>query len=76
MQPYDPKRPLVRIVAGLAGLAVIGWGIPGLRGDLHYSNWFGEPVFAPLALIFGLVTIWGSLFNPKILGKPPSRRKR
>jgi len=76
MQAYDPKRPLVRIVAGLAGLSMIGWGFSGFRGDLHYSNWFGEPVFAPFAIIGGLFTIWGALFKPKILEKPPSRRKR
>jgi hypothetical protein len=65
----DPKRPLFRLIAGIAGLAMIGWGAKAIlvRGDLHYANWFGELVFAPLAILFGLIVIAGALFKPEIL---------
>ena len=45
----EPQRPIVRIVAGLAGLAMVGFGIGALvrGGDLFYTNWFGGLVFAP-----------------------------
>jgi hypothetical protein len=74
----DPKRPLIRIVAGLAGVAVFGWGFAAMvwRGDLHYKNWFGELVFAPLEILFGLVIICGALFKPEILARPTVRPKR
>jgi hypothetical protein len=75
---YDPKRPLVRGVAAIAGLVVIGWGVAAVRprGDLHYSNWFGEPVFAPFAIIFGLIIVVGALFKPEILGRSHSRLRK
>ncbi len=73
-----PKSPLVRIVAVLAGTAVFGWGLGAIlwQGDLHYKNWFGELVFAPLAILFGLVIILSALFKPEILGRAPKRLKR
>ena len=75
---YDPKRPLVRGVAAISGLSVIGWGVAAvrLRGDLHYSNWFGEPVFAPFAIIFGLIIVAGALFKPEILGRSRPRLRK
>jgi hypothetical protein len=74
----DPKRPLVRVVAGLAGLAVSSWGLGAImwRGDLHYKNWFGELVFAPFAILFGLVIVLAALFKPELLGRSPKRLKR
>jgi uncharacterized membrane protein YdjX (TVP38/TMEM64 family) len=73
----DPKRPLARIVAVFAGLAVFGWGMRAVLGqhNLHYQNWFGELIFAPLAILFGLVIIFGALFKPEILSKAPMSRK-
>jgi len=55
----DPQRSLPRIVAGLAGLAMIGFGCAPIfrRGDVFSANWFGELVFAPLAITFGFFTI-------------------
>ena len=43
----EPRRPLVRIVAALAGLAMVGFGVGTLvrRGDMFYTNWFGGLVF-------------------------------
>jgi hypothetical protein len=46
------------------------------RGDLHYRNWFGELVFAPFAILFGLAIIFSALFQPELLGKSPKRLKR
>ena len=73
----DPKGPLVRIVAALAGLAVLGWGLASIlqKGDLHYQNWFGELVFSPFAILLGLAVILSALFRPEILGRP-QRPKR
>jgi hypothetical protein len=74
----DPKRPLIRIVAALAGLAVFGWGLGAILqpGDLHYKNWFGELVFAPFAILFGFAIVFSALFKPEILGRPAARPKR
>jgi drug/metabolite transporter (DMT)-like permease len=74
----DPKSPLVRIVAALAGLAVLGWGLASIlqRGDLHYRNWFGELIFSPFAILFGLGLILSALFKPEILGRQATTRKR
>jgi hypothetical protein len=74
----DPNRPLVRIVAALAGTTLLGFGLGTIlwRGDLHYENWFGELVFAPLAVLFGTLIILSALFKPVLLGRPTTRRKR
>lgn len=75
----EPQRPLVRIVAGLAGLAMVGFGISALvqRGDMFYTNWFGGLVFAPLAIIFGVFTIGCAVFKPNWLAtRNTTPRKR
>jgi len=75
----EPNRPLLRTVAGLAGLAMISLGVAPVlkRGDIFYSNWFGGLVFAPLAIIFGLFTIGCALFKPSWLAtREAARRKR
>jgi hypothetical protein len=73
----DPKSPMVRAVAVLAGLAVFGFGYRAIvgSGQLHYTNWFGELVFAPIAILLGLITIFGALFKPELLGRPRARPK-
>jgi hypothetical protein len=65
----QPQRPLTRIVAGLGGLAAIGFGMSSMlrRGDMFYTNWWGGLVFAPMALIFGLFIIGCALFKPNWL---------
>ncbi len=75
---YDPKSPLTRAVAFMAGAAVLGWGLGPIlsRGSLFYTNWFGELVFTPLAIILGLLIIWGALFKPEILDIPKAPLKR
>jgi len=72
------KGPLVRVVAGLGGLAVLGWGLHAIlwQPDLHYTNWFGELIFAPFAILFGLVILFGALFKPEILTASSKRSKR
>jgi len=60
---------LFRIVAGLAGLAMISLGLAPIlkRGDIFYTNWFDELVFSPLAIIFGLFTVGCAVFKPSWL---------
>jgi hypothetical protein len=74
----DTKSPLTRVVVAVGGLTAFGWGFSAIfwRGDLHYTNWFGELVFAPFAILFGLLMIFGALFKPEMLGRPASRTKR
>ena len=45
----DPQGFVYRVVAVVAGLATIGFGVsPLLRSnDLFGTNWFGELVFGP-----------------------------
>jgi hypothetical protein len=51
----------------LLGLSSIGLGLAAFReGNLFYPNWWGGPVFAPLAITFGIIFIVGALFKPKI----------
>jgi hypothetical protein len=74
----DPKRPLIRIVAAIAGVVFFATGIFSVlwRQELHYVNWFGELVFAPFAVLFGLILFLGALFRPEILGTSPRRHRR
>ena len=80
MLSTEPQRPLYRIVAGLAGLAMISLGVAPIlkRGDIFYTNWFGGLVFSPLAIIFGLFTIGCAVFKPSWLSatREAIRRKR
>jgi hypothetical protein len=55
----------------LVGDCAILW-----RGDLHYKNWSGELVFAPFAILFGIIIILRALLKPEWLGKAPKRLKR
>jgi uncharacterized membrane protein len=76
----DQHGYLYRTVAVVAGLAIIGFGVAPLlhggSGDLFAMNWFGELVFAPLAIIFGLILIAFSLFKPEWLSAKRIERKR
>jgi hypothetical protein len=73
----DSKSPLTRVVAGLAGLVVLGWGFRGISWQqaLHFQNWFGELAFAPFAILAGLVILLGALFKPQILGAAPKKSR-
>ena len=76
----EPQRPLARIVAGLAGLAMLSFGIGALvrRDDMFSTNWFYGLVFAPLAILFGVFIIACALFKPSWLAatRGTIRRKR
>jgi hypothetical protein len=55
----DPHGFLYRIAAVVAGFAIIGFVAAPLlqRGELFSTKWFGELVFAPLAIVLGLMVI-------------------
>jgi formate-dependent nitrite reductase membrane component NrfD len=75
----DPHGFLYRIVAGVAGFAIIGFGAAPLlqRGDLFSTNWLGELVFAPLAIVLGLMVIVFALFKPEwLMAKRVERKHR
>jgi len=36
-------------------------------GSLNYHNWFGGLVFAPFAIVFGLIIILAAIFKPEFL---------
>jgi hypothetical protein len=65
----DPHGFLYRVIAVIAGLAIIGFGGgPLLRGGyLFATNWFGELVFGPLAILLGLIVIGFALFKTEWL---------
>ena len=65
----DARGPLFRGVAALAGLCMIGLGLHPIlsSGSLNYHNWFGGLVFAPFAIVFGLIILLASLFKPQFL---------
>jgi len=62
----------------MAGLAIIGFGLAPLLhgGDLFGTNWFGELVFAPLAIALGLIVVAFALFKPEWLVAKRVERKR
>ena len=73
----DPHGFLHRIVAVVAGLAIFGFGIAPLRGgNLFSTNWFGELVFAPLAIVLGLIVVAFATFKPEWLVAKRAERKR
>ena len=55
--------------AAIAGFAIIGFGVAPLLhgGDLFGTNWFGELVFAPLAIVLGGIVVAFALFKPEWL---------
>lgn len=58
MLDFDPRKPLYRVLFSVAGVAIIGVGVASLRrGDLFYENRWGGLVFAPLAIVFGIIFI-------------------
>jgi hypothetical protein len=67
MLKFDPHKPFYRALFMLVGLVFIGFGIAALqRGSMTYQNWWGGLVFAPFAIIFGIIFILGAIFKPSI----------
>jgi hypothetical protein len=55
-----PKRlkPAQQVILGFLGLMVLDWGVLTLLGGrLHYSNVWGGMMFAPFALLIGILVI-------------------
>ena len=70
MLNFDPRKPFYRALFLIFGATIIGVGIGPLRhGRLSYENWWGGLVFAPFAIIFGIIIVLGALFKPAIFGK-------
>ncbi len=54
----DPSSWLNRVVFGILGLIVIGFGVGALqRVGLSYRNWWGGSVFGLFAILFGVLFI-------------------
>ena len=55
-----PKKlkPAQQVVLGFVGLMILGWGVLTLLGGaLHYSNVWGGMMFAPFALLIGILVV-------------------
>ena len=46
-----------------------------LSGDLHYSNYWGGAVFAPLAIVIGLFLLVGAIWKWRTLTTPEEQPK-
>src|SRR4051812_33961757 len=73
----EPRGFLYRVIAVVAGFTIVGFGLAPIlkRGDLFSTNWFGELVFAPLAIVLGLVVVAFALFKPDWLSVERVERK-
>ena len=73
----NPKGILYRSVGGLAGLAMISMGVAPIfrSGDFSYRNWFGGLVFAPIAILAGVFTIYCAIFKPEWLAASSAEGK-
>ncbi len=75
MLNFDPSKPFYRVLFLAIGLSIIGVGIAHLHGDLLFQNAWGGAVFAPFAIIFGIILILGAIFKPAIFGKQSGKSK-
>jgi hypothetical protein len=69
---------LFRSVVALLGLYCIGVGLRAIlvRNDLHYTNWFGGLVFAPVVILLGAIIVLAALFKPEMLVGKVGKTKR
>ena len=77
MLNVDQRGLLYRSIAAISGVAMVGMGVaPIVRtGDLSYTNWFGGLVFAPIAILFGVFTVFCAIFKPDWLAAPAFRKR-
>src|SRR4051812_26226665 len=53
-----PRTRFQKLGFTLVGLMFIGFGLRALlNGRLHYTNWWGLPVFAPYAIIVAILVL-------------------
>jgi uncharacterized membrane protein len=78
MLRVKPGGVLERFVAFLVGLAMISLGVtPYLRnGNVLYTNWFGDLVFTPVAVLAGIFTIYCAVFKPEWLAANRMKGRR
>ena len=57
------KRRFALVVIGL--MAICSGGLSLLGGKLHYSNYWGAPVFAPFVVLVGFLSLVGAFFLSK-----------
>jgi hypothetical protein len=78
---FRESRPLLkRAGCGLVGAVSILTGLHFLHTNnfLSYRNWFGGVVFAPIALLLGIVALLGAILDWRRVWDGPEepRRKR
>jgi hypothetical protein len=65
MRNRNPKlaqwKPIQRYFFAFLGLMLVGMGTLNLSaGRLHYRNYWGAPVFAPFAILIGVLVLIGA----------------
>jgi multisubunit Na+/H+ antiporter MnhB subunit len=56
--PLEMRRPFDWFGFGFVGLVLIATGtLALLTGETHYPNFWGAPVFAPFAIVIGLLLL-------------------
>jgi hypothetical protein len=65
-----------RIAAIAASLFLIAFGVAMvLGGKLEWQNYWGGLVFAPVAILFGLLLLYAAIFRWDKMNKPPGDKK-
>jgi len=58
------KRKLIRFTFISIALLFIFFGVTTLmKGNLHYTNYWGGLVFAPVALLIGVILLFVAIFK-------------
>ncbi len=71
------RKPVLRVVSVLLGLLLILQGISWIvRGNLNYLHYWGGIVFAPLAVLVGLIFVYLVIFQWDRLGGTSSEQGR
>jgi hypothetical protein len=70
-------KAFLRLFCGIFGVVAILIGIgPMLKGEYSYSNWFGGLVFAPVAIVAGVLMILGAIFNWRSIWDTPDSNSK